>query len=548
MSLGSAQRTSLYVGDLPVDLPNPEEILNGLFSSVAPVVSLKVCRDLNTQKSLGYAYVNFQNPTDAEKALDALNFTEIVPGRDIRVMYSIRDPIIRKSGTNNLCVKKLDAAITAKQLYTTFSPYGRVLSAKISMDADGNSNGYGFVQFESADAAKSALDMNDKKIGESQVVVESYVRKVDREAEREKTFTNIYAKNIQPSVSDDDVEKAFAVFGAIDTIFVSTHALHQTKFALITYKEHPAAVASIGKLNESTEAPLAGEDNALLVCRALKNSERSRMQRKAPTLYQSQGRNLYIKHLPESVTKEDLEKLFEPFGKVTSCALMKDPSTGEFRGFAFVCYDDKESAVAAMREMNSKSLPDSKRPLYVSQAEQKDMRLRLLQQRRTTLKYQQRMPPPMGMFGQQWGRQFPMMNPIYGGMGGMGGMPPQFMQAPAPPMMRRPMPPMHPQQRPMPMQNRYTQPRQQAPMRPQGSASGLDAAQLANMSAEERMNVLGETLYNRILSINPQQAAKITGMLLEMGTSEILEVLEDNNALLSKVNEALAVLQQHTTN
>jgi len=75
----------------------------------------------------------------------------------------------------------------------------------------------------------------------------------------------------------------------------------------------------------------------------------------------------------------------------------------------------------------------------------------------------------------------------------------------------------------------------------------LTASMLAAAPPQEQKQLLGERLFPLIQRMFPDLAGKITGMLLEIDNSELLHMLEHNESLKGKVEEAVAVLQAHQT-
>mmetsp|Transcript_27976 Transcript_27976/g.60312 ORF Transcript_27976/g.60312 Transcript_27976/m.60312 type:complete len:148 (+) Transcript_27976:2-445(+) len=90
-------------------------------------------------------------------------------------------------------------------------------------------------------------------------------------------------------------------------------------------------------------------------------------------------------------------------------------------------------------------------------------------------------------------------------------------------------------------------PGQMMPMQmaaPSASGDFSDEA-LASADPVTQKNMIGERLYPLIREHQPDQAGKITGMLLEMDNGELLNLIESPDALMSKIDEALNVLRNH---
>jgi polyadenylate-binding protein len=443
----SQHSASLYVGEL--DPSVTEAMLFELFSSIGQVASIRVCRDAVTRRSLGYAYVNYNNTADGERALEDLNYTSI-KGRPCRIMWSQRDPALRKTGQGNVFIKNLDSAIDNKALHDTFSQFGNILSCKVAQDELGNSKGYGFVHYETAEAATSAIkSVNGMLLNDKKVFVGHHIAKRDRQSKFEEmkaNFTNVYIKNIEESVSDEDFQKLFETYGDVISATITRDETGKSRgFGFVNYTSHEAAAQAVDELNDKE---FHGKN--LYVGRAQKKHEREeelRKQYEAARMEKAskyQGVNLYVKNLTDDVDDDKLRDLFSSYGTITSAKVMRDSAErtespsgekdkenkkepeaeetkassedekkeesqdegkegdakketkagqrlfGKSKGFGFVCFSNPDEASKAVSEMNQKMI--NGKPLYVALAQRKDVRKNQLEasiQARNTLRQQQ---------------------------------------------------------------------------------------------------------------------------------------------------------------
>ena len=69
---------------------------------------------------------------------------------------------------------------------------------------------------------------------------------------------------------------------------------------------------------------------------------------------------LYVGNLSFDTTENDLKTLFADFGTVTDTYLVTDRATGDSRGFAFVTMSNANEGNAAIKNWQTKSLPDAR--------------------------------------------------------------------------------------------------------------------------------------------------------------------------------------------
>ena len=344
---------------------------------------------------------------------------------------------------------------------------------------------------------------------------------------------------------------------------------------------------------------------SLYVQRAQRRREREgELKRKFEIVKQqkrqeTKGVNLFVKNLEDEVIDETLRAHFTSYGNITSCKVMRD-ETGRSKGFGFVCYQTPEEATKAVTELNGKIIVT--KPLYVAIAQRKEERRALLTQQfvnrqMTHISRQNPQHLTGGMmptaatlmpYGPNFSANIPRAyNPamrlptpgamrgganVAGGVPGAGGyaqglqqMPGARMadmrgavgrgrqtqnQQPRPspgPRMKyttatgAPRPNMHPMSLMMPQQQMMHAPQQPKDM----PAKPINITHLTSADPKQQKQILGETLFPIIYRKYPQQAGKITGMLLELEISELLFLLDSGEQLNAKMEEAYEVLQKH---
>lgn len=588
-----------------------------------------------------------------------MNF-EQVGQKPIRIMWSQRDPGLRKSGVGNIFIKNLDKSIDNKVMYDTFSTFGNILSCKVAQDETGQSRGYGFVHFETEESAERAIaKVNGMLLNDKQVFVGRFVPRQEREkilGEKAKRFTNVFVKNFGDEIKDDEALKdMFKEFGEIVSAKVAKEEGDRPKgFGFVAFETPEAAEKAVEAINGKE---INGRQ--IFVGRAQKKAERQAElkkkfeEAKAQRMNKYAGVNLYVKNLDDSIDDEKLKREFQAFGNITSAKVMTD-SNGRSKGFGFVCFSTAEEATKAVTDMNGKIVVS--KPLYVALAQRKDDRRHQLlsqQYQRAT----QTSRAPTGVPGMPHLHGGPLstnpmlvqqpMNPMsaQGGVPAVGpghnpymapsfspyqkfpypGHPQHPMQARPPrwgpqpqamaraPYMMRPGPgvvpripnpgqrPQAPTQAGRPIVSTQARPpnrhqmaqmmpggRPQAPMNQAGVAykyvqgyaspaqmhggpvdmagpvppaqpnqvvnsvqvqghEPLTAKMLAGANPQAQKNMLGERMYPLIENMYPQDAGKITGMLLEIDNSEILHMLEHHESLRAKAEEALIVLREQSS-
>ncbi|KAF1373167.1 hypothetical protein PFLUV_G00257500 [Perca fluviatilis] len=167
----------------------------------------------------------------------------------------------------------------------------------------------------------------------------------------------VYVGSIYYELGEDTIRQAFAPFGPIKSIDMSWDSvtMKHKGFAFVEYDVPEAAQLALEQMNS---VMLGGRNiKVRVLCVCLGVGRPSNIGQAQPIIDQlaEEARafnRIYVASVHPDLSDDDIKSVFEAFGRIKSCTLARDPTTGRHRGFGFIEYEKPQSALDAVSSMN----------------------------------------------------------------------------------------------------------------------------------------------------------------------------------------------------
>nr|XP_020513440.1 ELAV-like protein 1 isoform X1 [Labrus bergylta] len=295
-------RTNLIVNYLPQTMSQDE--LRSLFSSVGDVESAKLIRDKVAGHSLGYGFVNFVNPNDAERAISTLNGLRL-QSKTIKVSFARPSSDTIKDA--NLYISGLPRNLSQQDLEDMFTRFGHIINSRVLVDqASGSlglSRGVAFIRFDKrAEAEDAVKHLNGHTPpGSSEPITVKFAANPNQARNSQMTSQMYHG---QPRRFGGPVH----------------HQAQRFRFS-------PMSVDHM-----SGGGGVSGSS--------------------------STGWCIFIYNLGQDADEAILWQMFGPFGAVINVKVIRDFNTNKCKGFGFVTMTNYEEAAMAIHSLNGYRLGD----------------------------------------------------------------------------------------------------------------------------------------------------------------------------------------------
>ncbi|XP_021922735.1 ELAV-like protein 1 isoform X2 [Zootermopsis nevadensis] len=353
-------KTNLIVNYLPQTMTQEE--IRSLFSSIGEVESCKLIRDKVTdtdtepcssilgRQSLGYGFVNYHRPEDAEKAINTLNGLRL-QNKTIKVSYARPSSEAIKGA--NLYVSGLPKNMTQQDLENLFSPYGRIITSRILCDnitvrqyvsGAGESlpclsKGVGFIRFDQRIEAERAIQELNGTIPKGST----------------EPITVKFANN--PSNNNKAIPPLAAYLAPQARRFGGPihHPTGRFRYIPLSPLSSPYGLPLWPDARDCTGKTMLAINKGLQRYSPLAGDLLANSMIPGNTMNGS-GWCIFVYNLAPETEENVLWQLFGPFGAVQSVKVIRDLQTNKCKGFGFVTMTNYDEAVVAIQSLNGYTL------------------------------------------------------------------------------------------------------------------------------------------------------------------------------------------------
>ncbi|KAG5231810.1 RNA-binding family protein [Salix suchowensis] len=407
-SSSNEESVKLFVGQVPKHMTEAQ--LMAMFKEFALVDEVNIIKDKITRASRGCCFLICPSRQEADKAVNACHNKKTLSGASSPLQVKYADGELERL-EHKLFVGMLPKNVSEVEVSDLFSKYGTIKDLQILRGSQQTSKSCAFLKYETKEQALAALeDINGKhKMEGSSVPL--VVKWADTEKERQ-------ARRAQKSQVPNTDSQHPSLFGALPMGYAPPYNGYGYQapgvYGLMPYRLPPmqnqaAFHSMVPPVNQGnalrggirpdlspsisprnyapttyvgsayptvtglqypvaypgammTHRPLSSSPGALSPTVASSNSATptgvsgsSSVQVEGPP-----GSNLFIYHIPQEFSDQELANAFLAFGKVLSAKVFVDKATGVSKCFGFVSYDSPAAAQNAITMMNGCQLGGKK--------------------------------------------------------------------------------------------------------------------------------------------------------------------------------------------
>jgi ELAV/HuD family splicing factor len=372
---GPNDANNLIVNYLPSDMVEGE--LKMLFDPYGKVKSVKIIRNMMTQESMGYGFVEMSSDAECERAMPGLTSLKI-RGKTLKVSRAIRkEDKEDKQQHHNLYVSNFPKSFSQEDVQNLFAGMSDIVEAKVMIDSLTKMNkGFGFVKMASKeDCEKAIVTMNGHTTTEGALVVKFADNKPKSRLQKQQNRFNPYGKPDDKGMQNygQQYNMQQGGYGQGGYGGYAAAAYGQQMGAYGQQAAMPGYGQQVAYGQQATAAMYGQYDQAAY---AQQYAAYGQMAGQMGMGQQQGGYSaaaqaaaaaslycLFVYHLTADCTEKLLFDLFSQYGSVASVKIVKQED-GTPKGFAFINMEDYNQAQLAVESLNGYRL--GKKYLQVS--------------------------------------------------------------------------------------------------------------------------------------------------------------------------------------